>query len=124
MASGGFRFQAVISEAELAVVQAILDQATAAKERAERTLRELEAEYQTLYRATITAGSVEERRFYGLHWRRHALSLFVEQQTPVIEELYSLTNNVWTHQELLEEEQRATTSESDEEVFTELASAA
>jgi hypothetical protein len=123
MASGGFVFQAVISEAELENVRAILVQATAAKERAERTLRGLEVEYQTLRSATITAGSVEERRFYGLHWQRHALSLFVEQQTPVIEELYSLTNNVWTHQELLEEEQRATTSESDEEGFT-VASAA
>ena len=115
MASGGFRFQAVISEAELAAVQAILDQATAAKERAERILRGLEAEYQTLRSATITAGSVEERRFYGLHWQRHALLLFVEQQTPVIEELHSLTNNVWTHQELLEEEQRASSAESDDD---------
>ena len=122
MASRSFRFQAVISEAELAAVQAILDQATAAKERAERILKGIETEHQILRNNPIAHSSADERRFYGLHWQRHALQLFVEQQTPVIEQLYSLTNNVWAHQELLEEEQG--TSESDDEAFTELASAA
>ena len=122
MASGIFRFRAVISEVKLAAVQAILDQATGAKERAERILRSIESEYQTLRNSPIAHSADDERRFHSLYWQRHSLQLFVAQQTPVIEQLYALTNNVWTPEELLNEEQGS--SESDDEVLAEHASAA
>ena len=114
MASGGYIFTPVISANELAHVQFILDRAQEAKDRAEEVLRNIEVEYQTLRSSGVPQGSALARRFYGLHWQRHALQQFVREQTPVIENLYSLTNNVWTEQELLEEEERDTSDSNDE----------
>ena len=48
MASGGYVFTPVISENELAHVEAIHDLAQTAKDRAETVLRNIEVEYQTL----------------------------------------------------------------------------
>ena len=123
MASGSFPFQVVISGNELAAIQAILNQATEAKKRAEGILRNIEVEYQTLRNSPIVHDADAERRFHSLYWQRHALHLFVEQQTPVIEHLYSLTNYVWTPKELLEDEQRES-SELDDGVSVDHASAA
>jgi hypothetical protein len=126
MASGGYRFTPVISTNELAHVHFILDRAQEAKDRAEEVLRNIEVEYQTLRSADIPQGSAIARRFYGLHWQRHALQHFVREQTPVIENLYNLTNNVWTEQELLDEEKRDEddTSDSDDAILVEQAPAA
>jgi hypothetical protein len=114
MASGGYIFTPVISTNELAHVQFILDRAQEAKDRAEEILRNIEVEYQTLRNSEIPQGSALARRLYGLHWQRHALQQFVREQTPVIENTYSLTNNVWTEQELLEQEGRDTSDSNDE----------
>ena len=123
MASGGYVFTPVISENELAHVQAILDLAQTAKDRAEAVLRNIEVEYQTLRGAGgLPQGSALARRFYGLHWQRHALQQFVREQTSVIENLYSLTNNVLTEQEWLAEQGQK--SDSDDDILPEQASAA
>ena len=129
MASGDDRGLVVISASQLAAVQAILNQATAALEDAQRILRELEVEYQTLRNAPVSHSPAEERRFHALHWQRNALQRFVREQTPVIDNLYFPTLDVATPQELVEDARAAAvsddgTSESGDEAFTELAPAA
>ena len=94
--------QAVISVNELEPVQAILELIQEAKLRAIRILKSSEVEYQNLRNSEITEGTDRERRFLWLHWQREALQRFIAQQTLVIENLLSETNNVFTDSELLD----------------------
>jgi hypothetical protein len=87
---------------ELEPVQAILELVQEAKLRAIRILASIETEYQSLRSTVLRQDPKRERRFFWLRWQRHALQQFIAQQTPVIEDLWTETNNVWSETELEE----------------------